>query len=155
MYNIEKLSLTEKIILYLVYQLKKRKRSVLVGRTRIMKLLYLVDLVAKYRLGKTITGSRYFYHFFGPYSEEIQDAIISLTEKGLLLDKPVLTNVGQAHDYDVKSEPPPALPLKKEEKLILDEILKKFGRKKLEDLVATTYQTPPMKTAKPEEIVLS
>jgi uncharacterized protein YwgA len=120
-----------------------------------MKLLYLVDLVAKYRLGKTITGSCYFNCFFGPYSEEIQNAIISLTKKGLLLDKPVLTNVGQAHDYDVKFESPPALPLKKEEKIILDEILKKFGNISLEELVAMTYQTPPMKTAKPEELILS
>ena len=120
-----------------------------------MKLLYLVDLVAKYRLGKTITGSCYFYHFFGPYSEEIQDAIISLTKKGLLLDKPILTNVGQAHDYNVETNSLPALPLKKEEKIILDEILKKFGNISLEELVAMTYQTPPMKTAKPEELILS
>lgn len=153
MHNMQNISPVEQIILYLVRRLEKS--SAPVGRTRIMKLLYLADLVAKYRLGKTITGSRYFYHFFGPYSDEIQNAIISLTKKGLLLDNPILTNVGQAHDYKTNLTKAPSLPLTLKEKTILDEIIAKFGKKPLEKLIKTAYQTPPMKTAKPNEIVLS
>lgn len=147
------LSLLEQVILYLVGRLAGGRT--LVGRTRIMKLLYLADLVAKYRLGKTITGSRYYYYFFGPYSDEVQNAIISLTAKGLLSDNPVLTNAGQAHDYKANVKETPALPLTKEEKDILDEIIVKFGRRKLEEVVKTAYQTPPMKTARPYESILS
>ena len=153
MVTIKIFSLLEQVILYLVARLTGKR--ILVGRTRIMKLLYLADLVAKYRLGKTITGSRYYYYFFGPYSDEVQKAIISLTAKGVLQDNPVLTNAGQAHDYKVKVQDLPKLPLTKKEKAILDEIISKFGRRKLEEIIKTAYQTPPMKTAQPYQSILT
>ena len=119
-----------------------------------MKLLYLADLVAKYRLGRTITGCRYHYYFFGPYSEEIQQAIISLTEKGYLQDSPVLTSAGQAHDYSVAEGKRFELEVGEEEKKILDEIISKYGFRKLEYIVSTAYRTPPMKKANPYQVIL-
>ena len=61
------------LILYIISKLSSSNAKI--GGTRIIKLLYLIDLVALRRLGKKITDIRYSYHFYGPYAQEIVDAL--------------------------------------------------------------------------------
>jgi len=149
------MSKAEQVILYVVSKLEGRVK---IGRTRLMKLLYLIDLVAKHKLGRTVTGARYYYYLFGPFSDEVQQAVIDLTRQGLLEDDPELTHMGQAHNYrtaenvDVNGV---CEDISVEERELIDEVVKKIGRRSLDYVVRTAYQTRPMKTAQPNSLLLA
>lgn len=150
--KLSKLSPAEQTVFYLVAQVNKEKKCA-VGRTYVMKLLYLADLIAKHRLGETITGACYRCCFFGPYSGEIEEAIVSLVEKGLLHDTPVLTNAGLAHNYTADTTV--ELFLEARKRAILDEVVLRFGCLNLREILEAVFSSPPMRKAQPEQVVLT
>ncbi len=146
----------EKVIETILYVTRRlEKARVKVGRTRIMKILYLADLIAKSKLGRTITGTEYRYYFYGPYSREVIDAIIKLKNEGYLTDETELTKFGPAHNYrpTEKAHEVQIAHLTKEETEILDSVIKKFGRNELIRLLDVVYATEPMRKAFPGEIL--
>ncbi|MDK2373185.1 MAG: Panacea domain-containing protein [Candidatus Korarchaeota archaeon] len=141
------------VVLYVSRRLEKTR--VKVGRTRIMKILYLADLIAKSKLGRTITKTEYRYYFYGPYSREVIDAIIKLKNEGYLTDNTELTKFGLAHDYRPTEKAYKAQfeHLTKEEAEILDSVIRKFGRNELLRLLDVVYATEPMRKAFPGEVL--
>ena len=55
-----------------------------VGRTRLMKLLFLVDAIHSRLYGRTATGLKWVRWYYGPFSREVLDAIDDLYEEGLI-----------------------------------------------------------------------
>ena len=141
------------IVLYVSRRLEKARVKVV--RTRIMKILYLADFIAKSRLGRTITGAKYRYYFYGPYSRDVIDAIIKLKKEGYLTDNTELTKFGLAHDYrpTEKAYKIQFEHLTKEEREILDSVIKKFGRNELLRLLDVVYATEPIRKAFPGEVL--
>jgi len=60
----------------ITYLLEKARRPL--TRTALVKLLYFADLRSYERRGKAITGLRWIWHNFGPFSSEVYDVLGSL-----------------------------------------------------------------------------
>jgi len=144
----------DRVILYIISSLSKT--NVKIGRTRIIKLLYLIDLVAKKRLGSKITSVTYHYHFYGPYSQEILDVIDKLVEAAKVKDTIIPTSIGiPAHDYRSNQENKNILnDIDSSQKQIIDEILSRYGRMRLDKLLEVVYSTKPMREKVPGDELL-
>ncbi len=121
------------------------------SRTKLVKLLYLADNLAKKRLGNTITGIKYIYHFYGPYCHDIIFKTVEMSSNGEIVEE---------YDpfYDkywyYKGNVNRQIKLSNDEIKILDEIIEKYGKLKLDEILKIVYSTDEMKKAKPGEIVL-
>ena len=73
------LTTLEKAIIYLVH-----KGLFDLTRTKLVKLLYLIDLEYWKKREKTFTGLNYISYYYGPYSEEIIDAIQKLQREQIV-----------------------------------------------------------------------
>ena len=147
----------EKIILYILYKLKNIRPTI--GRTRIVKLLYLSDLISSARAGEKITKVKYQYYFYGPYSNDIIETLDKLVHEKVVRDYAFPTNSGIAHDYRLSDEmwekvnkDPPEIDKKQKE--IIDEVIKKYGAIRLDKLLDIVYSTRPMKEHAPGDALL-
>ena len=121
------------------------------SRTKLIKLLYLADSLAKKKLGKTITGVKYVYHYYGPYSHDIILKAIDMSTNGEIIE--VFDPVKNRYIYrkGVKSR---NLELNPKEVEILDEIIENFGKLSIQEIKNRAYDTDEMKRSKPGDIVL-
>jgi len=101
------------------------------GRTRIMKLLFLVDAEAKKKLGDAITHVDWRRWFYGPFSRDVLEVLDELVHEGLLAMDP-----GPEVRYKVLDEPPR---LPDEIKDIVDHVVKEYGFLPLRELLRRVY----------------
>jgi len=73
--------LLKNIILYLGYKVRG------LGRTQLMKLVYLIDREYYLENGRTLIGNKWFLHYYGPFSEEVVDVYKQLLNEGKLLEE--------------------------------------------------------------------
>jgi len=103
-----------------------------VGRTRIMKLLFLVDAEARKRYGYTVTGVDWRRWRYGPFSREVLDVLDELArEEALIADA----------DPDVRYialDDPPKIP--REIREIIDEVVKDYGFTSMRELLKKVYE---------------
>src|SRR6266480_3155690 len=59
------------------------------GRTRLMKLLYLADYEARRFLGRPLSGAKYVWHLFGPWDPRLPTWINRLKGAAVLEETPV------------------------------------------------------------------
>lgn len=141
----------EDLILYIIAKLSNSK--IKIGRTRIIKLLYLIDLVALRRLNEKITGLKYYYHFYGPYAQEIIEVLDKLSHCGKVETTTIPAHNGMvAYDYRVQDLP--KVSLEPEKRRLVDEIISKFGRMRLDKLLEVVYSTRPMQEKAPGDELL-
>ncbi len=118
------------------------------SRIKLVKLIYLADLEAKQKLGRTITGIEYVYHFYGPYSPEIIEEAVEMNGEYIVEAYNPLFDRYEYYplvDFDIK--------LSDEELKILDEVIKKYGNANTTRIEEIAYETEPMKKAKPGEVL--
>ena len=127
------------------------KLSIIESRTKLIKLLYLADRSAKERLGRTITGVKYVYHYYGPYSHDIILKAIDMSANGEITE--VFDPVKNRYIYckGVKSR---NLEFSSKELEILDEIIENFGKLNTREIKNKVYETEEMKRSKPGDTVL-
>lgn len=101
-----------------------------IPRTRLMKMAYLTDLLAREYLGDGVTDFRYYRYKHGPYDKAILGFIEELVEAGLAFEK--LDDTGE---YEYKRLVDAGLPIEFDFSPAETEILR---------YVATTYLTMPM-----------
>src|SRR2546430_11848217 len=65
------------------------------GRTRLMKLLYLADYEARRYLGRPISKIKYIWHYFGPYEPELTTWVNRLKEHGVVMEETVVYPTGK------------------------------------------------------------
>jgi hypothetical protein len=134
----------EKTKQLLVYITKGYKSA---SVTMLMKLAYLIDLVAVGRTDKQISGFRYRRYTYGPFDSRIYDYLTDLVGKEILHE--VSDFCPPAHEYIMYevNESSPKLKFDKlsdQEQQIADEVLKSmvgYGAKALTDFA---YKTKPM-----------
>jgi len=132
------------IIHYLIYQC-----GVVVSRIKVVKLLYLADILSKEKTGHTLTGLTYVYHFYGPYNPKIIEALIELDNSGAIQE--VYDPILDKYVYEATTSPP-SLP--HEIKEILDEVVCRYCKMDLDDLISVTYDTPQMQRTRPGEVII-
>lgn len=116
-----------------------------IARTRIAKLLYLIDLAWLELYGRTLTDLPYAYHRDGPYCDEIEAALWRLEDKGA-----ILLHTGSYHggswepvQYQLEKEDA-CQPLDDIEKKVVNHVVARFGDRPLFDLIEFVSRTPPM-----------
>ena len=147
----------DKILLYILYKLRKIRPTI--GRTRVVKLLYLSDLISSARTGKKITNIKYQYYFYGPYSNDIIEELDMLVDKKIIKDYTFHTNSGIAHDYRLNDEMEEKVKddvqkVDERQREIIDEVIKKYDGMRLDKLLDLVYSTKPMKEHAPGDALL-
>jgi hypothetical protein len=116
-------------------------------KTNLIKLLYLFDLALVQLTGKQKTTFPYRRHYYGPYCEEIGEAIGDLKNQGRIDIKYYLTKKG----YECSSHTPidrERPNISETEEKVLRFIIKKYAKFDTKELLDFVYQTPPMRYAK-------
>lgn len=134
----------EKCIIYLVYKIPN------LTRTRIVKLLYLVDLESFKQLKHPLTSVIYKSHYYGPYSPEIMESVKRLF--GFEITEECVTTEDGNVCYVYKIGPnsrftkDPSEFFTDKEKLVIDQIISRFGNIPLKELLNYVYATPAFKS---------
>jgi len=115
--------------------------------TVLIKLCYLADLISIKRYGKKISSFNYIRYYFGPFDSEIYIELECLVNEDILKAEPEYTKKGaEAIIYHFnENKELNTSELKKEDKIVLNELLESvrgYGAKALTDI---TYNTKPMK----------
>ena len=115
------------------------------GRTRLMKLLYLADYEARRFLGHPISGAKYIWHFYGPYEAKLTTWINRLKDGQVLVETPVVFPSGkQGYLYTPGPTQAPES-FKPVEVEILTYVCRQYSRVDLRELLDdVVYQTEPM-----------
>ena len=123
-------------------------------KTQLVKLLFLVDLKAKERLGRTLTGFTYRLYLYGPYSPEIEDVLREMELNG---DISILGRISfSGNRYVVYfAERDEEIQICDDEKEIIKDVLKEYGDKPLEELLDDVYALEIVKKHSFGEVVLS
>lgn len=125
------------LILYFVQQHPR------VGRTQIVKFIYLSDLMSRQYFGKPLTGLNWIWHDFGPWDKEIY-AVLSQMLKGKMVEEssfPGKDNTGYA--YTAKATESARLP--PEAEMIARHVWDQVNQKKLDELLNdVVYKSVPM-----------
>lgn len=141
---------TAELITYLLGTLHRD-----LGRTRLLKLLYLADLEARKYLGHPISRLHYRRYLHGPFDSAIYRAIEHLVDHGAI----------SAHEHRgperdrvlvkyrlTRQRPERRIPATY--RSILDYVAREFGARPMQALLQHVYSTPPMEGNIPIEAPL-
>ncbi len=126
------------------------------GKTKLIKLLYLVDVENYRRRGATITGLKWRFYHYGPYAPEIEDAL-----RALELDIPQdSVTIGTGHTATVfrpnqRLRPRLGAYVSSAAELrLVDRVIREWGEEDLNPLLNHVYFfTEPMRHAERGEIL--
>ncbi len=135
---------SEKLKECLVYFVLKHSGKI--QRTKLVKLVYLSDLLSYQKRGETITGISYISYDHGPWSQSFYEGFeetpeiterIGVTSLGDIC----YTYCGAVPKYEYKY-------LATADIQLLQEIDEKWGNRSLKDVLAYAYDTKPFKASK-------
>jgi len=120
------------LILYLITRYY-RATGKGIGRARLMKLAFLVDYLYWKCFGRRLLDVKWVKHLFGPFSKDVLDALDELEREGIVgvveIDKGI--TLYTALHNNVK--------LSEEAKKIVDEVVERFGKLGIEELLNYVY----------------
>jgi len=120
-----------------------------VGKTQLMKMLYLADLEAHRFIGRSITGISYRWHDHGPFSSMLYRSI-DLLKSGLEIDEAQYTSShgGPASKFTYRGIPSISH-LDEIQQILLASVIDEYGKTPLSELLEDiVYKTKPMEIAK-------
>ena len=143
----------EAVILGLLSQLQGAT-----GRTKLVKLVYLVDNLWAEHAGRPLTGYRYHWDNYGPNAvgNQIVATLDRLGDSGLLRSSQGSTPYGGPAYYYRASQTcdPTELPLSPDEWMFIQSITKRFGKLNRESVVKVAKATLPMKNAAQGDVLV-
>lgn len=111
--------------------------------TKLVKLLYLVDLAWVQLTGKPLTDLPYIWHLRGPYCDEIEAALWDLEDERAVTIQSGTTQ--DRHDYTLYlAAAGPREPVDPDVEKVVRYIVRRFSCMKLQRLLDYVYATPPM-----------
>jgi len=116
------------------------------ARTKLMKLLFLIDRELHRRFGSTVF--RWKMYKYGPFSREVLDVLDDMEVYGSVVAK--VTD--DAIIYELASTAPVELP--QEVKEVADQILETWAHKSLDDLLTYAYNLEEVKKTWPGKPLL-
>ena len=81
-------------VFYLILKAVKRCKKV-EGRAKFQKIIYLLQEEGRH------LELDYFFHYYGPYSQDLADILDDLTRRELLREDPVSVSLGVRFDYSI------------------------------------------------------
>ena len=122
----------KKLILYLVTRYY-RVTGKGIGRTKLMKLVFLVDYLYWKRFGKRLLDVKWVKYLYGPFSKAVLEALDELEREGIIgvaeLDKGITLYTALYNN----------IKLSEEAKKIVDEVVENFGKLSLDELLKYVY----------------
>jgi len=141
------------LITYLVLELADMGASL--GKTKLVKLLYLIDVENYRRRSQMLSGLEWVFYHYGPYSFEIDTEL-----KRLSLDLPQEEVTTQAGFTTITFKPSPNVPsglgtdFSPAERLVVDRVLREWGMEQLNPILNFVYfNTEPMRDAQRGEVL--
>ena len=123
------------------------------GTTKLMKLVYLVEVYYTRLYGERLTGTPFRYHDHGAFAAEVYDALEALEGKGVIQDRPVQTVEGHtAHIREPKIDRT-KVTLSDEASAAIDEVLEDWGEPSLDEVIAYTKRTLPFAGTKQGDLI--
>jgi hypothetical protein len=125
-------------------------KEAILTRTKLVKLLYLVDLEQQRRAGSTLTNLSWVFYYYGPYSFELQEELTAM-EGGVLATRSVRDRADreQAILYVHVSDPPDADRWQEIVRSRIDRVVDRWALEDLNLLLDFVYfHTEPMRTAR-------
>lgn len=121
-----------------------------VGRTRLMKLLYLADYESRRYLGRAISTINYIWHDYGPFDSNLYSWLESLQSQGLIQQQRVPAANGNAYVYSPAAIAP-SHDFTEAELDILNYVRREYSQRNFRELLDDiVYETEPMLKAKAE-----
>jgi uncharacterized phage-associated protein len=130
--------LLQSLVVYTVYKAPYRQST-----AKIHKLLYLADLVHYERYRRTVTGKEFLSWHYGPWSPDVQGAILGLEEKEILSIQPKRTRWGKEARVPQPKAKKVRVRLPDDLEGTLGEVLKKWGAESPQVIMAYARSTLP------------
>ncbi|MBI2908743.1 MAG: DUF4065 domain-containing protein [Chloroflexi bacterium] len=122
--------------------------------TKLVKLVYLVDYLYYQHFGRTLTGFDYMWDNFGPNAtgHAIVTEAHRLTAQGVLCSRQEPNIYGsESTRFSLNTKHLPALA--PQEQAVVSDILARFGKMGLREIVAASKRTKPFKAAHQYEVL--
>ncbi len=112
------------------------------SKTKLVKLIYLIDLISKKKNNYKITEATYKSYFYGPYSEDIDIALHQLKDLELIdVYEDFSLYTGRQY-YTIKLKDLPNFgALSEEEKKLIRNITSRYKNKPLDEILEEVYNT--------------
>jgi uncharacterized phage-associated protein len=115
------------------------------NRTKLVKLLYFIDLEAWQEIGQRVTGVNWIWDNYGPFSVAILEACDRMSETGEL-DVRMEKTGPASRAFDIRSDKVMYFKRPSEEVMrLIRNVVREYGQKSATRLKELSYQTPPMK----------
>jgi hypothetical protein len=138
---------TQRIMHFLVHELDGR-----LGRTQLVKLLYLIDLECRRYLGRQLSDLRYTFDAFGPFDPHFYDHKDSLVGCGAVVEQDLPTPNAVRHAfYRNQAMKPDLSALSPGERQVVQDVARRFGNLTREEIVAVAYATKPVQKSESRE----
>lgn len=148
----KKLNREEAVVLGLLSQIGRK-----VGRTKLVKMVYLLDNTRFEHLGDTMTGITYHWDHYGPndMSNTITGLLSDLGSRQLVCMTQSLTPYeNYVNNYSTTNfVKPQELPLSTEDWVFIDANVNKYGRQRRETVVAESKRTAPVQQAQQYDVL--
>jgi uncharacterized phage-associated protein len=118
-----------------------------VGRTKLTKLLYLIDLAYFSRYGTTLSAGSWVRYTYGPMLRDLPRVAAEMNGAEIVVDEHADSSGYRFADYhSLPTETWRFIPqLRDHEKAVVDEIIDRYGALSREQVVKLAYTTPPMR----------
>ncbi|AKI96733.1 hypothetical protein IX53_01625 [Kosmotoga pacifica] len=116
-----------------------------ITKTKLVKLLFLIDNEASAKINKKISSFAYVKYFYGPYPPELEDILSYLSAKGIIHYNENISCNGRRYylisidspEYQKRGEMANIFSEKEEQ--IIRSIVNKYKDKSLEDILESVY----------------
>ena len=112
-----------------------------IGRTKLMKLVFLADVESYKTLGRSLTAETYLSYDHGPWTRELYRALESTP--GIEERSSPMPLGGMKYAYHGTGDRSPMTHLAQADIEILDHVVERWGRRKLRSILDHVYATPP------------
>ncbi len=119
------------------------------GKTKLMKLIYLADYEARRYLGRPLSNAKYVWYFYGPWDPQLETWIAKLTEANVIVEEAVVYPTGaKGYLYSRGAVDVPGTFTAAENEL-LSYVCKRYSERPLRELLdEIVYETEPMREAR-------
>lgn len=135
---------TKQLILYLASKVD-------IGKTKLMKLLYLIDFTAYEKTGKPITNDTYVHWALGPVPKNVWKKCSSLIA-GIIEQVTENRTTGKYTKFVPKTSPNVSV-FTGDERKVIDSVITKYGGKFQEELVDMVHAELPYTLTKENEVI--
>lgn len=112
--------------------------------TVIMKLAYIIDLIATRDLGKQITDLKYKRYFYGPFDSKVYEVVEDLISTGFVKSNTKFTIDNDYFVFDIDKEFSDFDNLEDKEVQVISDVLAELSGYGAKTLTEIAYKTKPM-----------